>query len=275
MHLLWRLLVFLHLLSLSWALHRQPGPGLAKAHVDSKSALARIIAQGLMKHNTEDRIQNIRVLDSLNALGQAALGMVGWLIGSTGLQQQQEGSANITNIQLDYGGIRMSFHKEWFLANISLEFDIDFRLPFDNKIVKTHACMILIVEFWLEKDEFGRRELVIGSCHVEPSSSHTTVLTKNISQKMKPFLHNLRENLKKVLPYLIESQVCPLVGEILRRLDVKLLKSLIEPLLPPHEGWDNTGALPKQAVPRQVTQTSRLPETTATSETSPQDFRKH
>ncbi|KAI5216066.1 Bpi Fold-Containing Family A Member 1 [Manis pentadactyla] len=166
-----------------------------------------VIAQGLMKHNTEDRIQNIRVLDSLNALGQAALGMVGWLIGSTGLQQQQEGSANITNIQLDYGGIRMSFHKEWFLANISLEFDIDFRLPFDNKIVKTHACMILVVEFWLEKDEFGRRELVIGSCHVEPSSSHTTVLTKNISQKMKPFLHNLRENLKKVLPYLIESQI--------------------------------------------------------------------
>ncbi|XP_073092818.1 BPI fold-containing family A member 3 isoform X2 [Manis javanica] len=227
MHLLWRLLIFLHLLSLSWALHRQPGPGLAKAHVDSKSALARIIAQGLMKHNIEDRIQNIHVLDSLNALGQATQGMVGWLIGSTGLQQQQESSANITNIQLDYGGIRMSFHQEWFLANISLEFDIDFRLPFDNKIVKTHACMILIVEFWLEKDEFGRRELVIGNCLVEPSSFHTTVLTENIPQKMKPFLHNLRENLRKVLPYLIESQVCPLVGEILRQLDVKLLKSLI------------------------------------------------
>nr|XP_017526569.1 BPI fold-containing family A member 3 [Manis javanica] len=192
MHLLWRLLIFLHLLSLSWALHRQPGPGLAKAHVDSKSALARIIAQGLMKHNIEDRIQNIHVLDSLNALGQATQGMVGWLIGSTGLQQQQESR------------------------------------PFDNKIVKTHACMILIVEFWLEKDEFGRRELVIGNCLVEPSSFHTTVLTENIPQKMKPFLHNLRENLRKVLPYLIESQVCPLVGEILRQLDVKLLKSLIE-----------------------------------------------
>ncbi|XP_073092822.1 BPI fold-containing family A member 3 isoform X6 [Manis javanica] len=191
MHLLWRLLIFLHLLSLSWALHRQPGPGLAKAHVDSKSALARIIAQGLMKHNIEDRIQNIHVLDSLNALGQATQGMVGWLIGSTGLQQQQESR------------------------------------PFDNKIVKTHACMILIVEFWLEKDEFGRRELVIGNCLVEPSSFHTTVLTENIPQKMKPFLHNLRENLRKVLPYLIESQVCPLVGEILRQLDVKLLKSLI------------------------------------------------
>lgn len=37
-------------------------------------------------------------------------------------------SANITNIQLDYSGIRMSFHKEWFSANILLEFDIDLRL---------------------------------------------------------------------------------------------------------------------------------------------------
>ncbi|KAK2504434.1 hypothetical protein MC885_016584 [Smutsia gigantea] len=153
--------------------------------------------------------------------------MVGWLVRSMNLQQQQEGSANITNIQLDYGGIRMSFRKEWFSTNISLEFDIDFRPPFNNKILKTHACMILVVEVWLEKDEFGRRELVIGSCHVEPSSFHTTVLTKNIPQKMKPFLHNLRENLEKVLPYLVESQVCPLVSEILRRLDVKLLKSLM------------------------------------------------
>lgn len=37
-------------------------------------------------------------------------------------------SANITNIQLDYSGIRISFHKEWFSANILLEFDIDLRL---------------------------------------------------------------------------------------------------------------------------------------------------
>lgn len=35
----------------------------------------------------------------------------------------------------------------------------------------------------------------------------STSLSRNIPQKMKPFLHNLRENLRKVLPYLIESQV--------------------------------------------------------------------
>ncbi|XP_077625523.1 BPI fold-containing family A member 3 [Crocuta crocuta] len=221
----WRLLVLLSLLSLPSALHRQ---GLAKAHVDSKPALARIIAQGLMKHNAEGRIQNIRIMDSLNASGQMAPGMVGWLISSMSLQQQQESSANVTNIQLDYGGIRMSFHKEWFSANISLEFDIDLRLPFDNKIIKTRAYMNLVVEFWLEKDEFGRRDLVIGSCCVEPSSIYTTVLTEDISPKMKHFLHNFRENLVKVTPRLVESQVCPLIGEILRQLDVKLLKSLME-----------------------------------------------
>ena len=37
-------------------------------------------------------------------------------------------SANITNIQLDHGRTQMSFHKEWFSAKISLEFDIDLRL---------------------------------------------------------------------------------------------------------------------------------------------------
>lgn len=43
-------------------------------------------------HNAEGRIQNICLLDSLNASGQVAPGMVGWLIsGSKSLQQQKEG----------------------------------------------------------------------------------------------------------------------------------------------------------------------------------------
>ncbi|XP_040303264.1 BPI fold-containing family A member 3 isoform X1 [Herpailurus yagouaroundi] len=230
---IWRLLVLLSLLSLPSALHKQ---GLAKAHVDSKPALARIIAQGLMKHNAEHRIQNIRLTESLNASGQMAPGMVGWLISSMSLQQQRESrasalslcSANVTNIQLDYGGIQMSFHKEWFSANISLEFDIDLRLSFNNKIIKIHVCMNLVMEFWLEKDEFGRRDLAIGSCGVEQSSIYTTVLTEDISPKMKHFLRHFRENLVKVTPHLVESQVCPLISEILRQLDVKLLKSLME-----------------------------------------------
>ena len=52
------------------------------------------------------------------------------------------------------------------------------RRPFNNKTAKTHACMNVVVEFWLEKDKFGRRDLVIGNCHVEPSSVYMTVLTE-------------------------------------------------------------------------------------------------
>ncbi|XP_016017700.2 BPI fold-containing family A member 3 [Rousettus aegyptiacus] len=225
---LWRLLVLLGLLFLLLALHKQPWPGLAKAHMDSKSTLARIIAQGLMKHNAEGRIQNIRLLDSINASWQMAPGIVGWLIGSRNFQQQQEGSINVSDIQLVCSGIQMCFHKEWFSANISLEFNVDIRLSFDNKISKTHTCMNLAVEFWLEKDQFGRRDLVIGSCHAERSSIHTKVLNEDIPPKMKRFLYNFRDNLGKVIPHLVESQVCPLISEILRQLDVKLLKSLME-----------------------------------------------
>ncbi|XP_058418116.1 BPI fold-containing family A member 3 [Diceros bicornis minor] len=256
MHPLWRLLVLLSLLALPLALHEQPWPGPANAQTDSKSTLARIIAQGLMKHNAEGRIQNIRLLDSLNASGQMAPGVVGWLIGSMGLQQHQEGrraglvcqpealtcevphsrgvsalslcSANVTNVQLDYGEIRMSFRKEWFSANISVEFEADLRLPLNNKIITAHARVHLAVEFWLEKDEFGRRDLVIGNCRVQPGSVRTTILTEDSPPKMKHFLRNLRENLEKVIPHLVESQVCPLIGEVLRQLDVKLLKSLME-----------------------------------------------
>ncbi|XP_070103392.1 BPI fold-containing family A member 3 [Equus caballus] len=228
MHPLWRLLVLLSLLALPSALHEQPWPGLAKAHMDSKSALARLISQGLMKHNAEGRIRNICLLDSLNVSGQMAPGVVGWLISSMKLQQRQEGSANITNIQLDCGEIWMSFQKEWFSANFSLEFDTDMRLPFNDKIIKAHVHTNLVVEFWLEKDEFGRRDLVIGDCGVEPGSVHMTVLTQDCPPKMKHFLRNLRHNLKKVIPHQVESQVCPLTGEVLRQLDVKLLKSLME-----------------------------------------------
>uniref|UniRef100_A0A8C9LIS9 BPI fold containing family A member 3 n=2 Tax=Piliocolobus tephrosceles TaxID=591936 RepID=A0A8C9LIS9_9PRIM len=189
---LWRLLILLGLLALPLAPHKQPWPGLAQAHRDNKSTLARIIAQGLIKHNAESRIQNIHFGDRLNALAQVAPGMVGWLISGRKHQQQQESR------------------------------------PFDNNIIKMCAHMSIVVEFWLEKDEFGRRDLVTGKCDAEPSSVHVAVLTEAIPLKMKQFLHNLKDNLQKVLPQLVESQVCPLIGEILGQLDVKLLKSLIE-----------------------------------------------
>lgn len=43
-----------------------------------------------MKHNAEGRIQNLRLMDSLNASGQMAPGMVGRLINGMNLQKQQE-----------------------------------------------------------------------------------------------------------------------------------------------------------------------------------------
>ncbi|KAL6087486.1 hypothetical protein STEG23_006492, partial [Scotinomys teguina] len=186
-----------------------------------------VIAQGLLKHNAEGRIQSIQLLDRLNVSGMAAPGMVGWLIGGMNFQQQQEISINITNVQLDCGGIQMTFSKEWFSANIMLEFDIEFRLPFNSNIIKTHARMGLAAESWLEKDEFGRRELVMGRCHMEPSNEDASMSTEAVPPKMKYFLHNIRESLGKVIPNLVESQVCPLIAEILRQLDVKLLKGLV------------------------------------------------
>ncbi|XP_010626705.1 BPI fold-containing family A member 3 isoform X1 [Fukomys damarensis] len=224
----WRLLILLALLlALPSALHKQPWPGLAQAHPDSKSTLARIIAQGLMKHNAEDQIRSIHLLDSLNDSRQMVPGMVGWLIGGTKLPQQQEISIDITNVQLDCSGIQMSFHKEWFSTNVSLEFDIELTPPFNNDSTALHTSMSLAAEFWLKKDEFGRRDLVVGPCRTEPNV-HVTVLAEAITYKMKPFLHNLKENIGKIIPHLIENQVCPLIGDLLRQLDVKLLKGLME-----------------------------------------------
>ncbi|XP_063140654.1 BPI fold-containing family A member 3 isoform X5 [Rattus norvegicus] len=91
MHLLWRFLVLLlGLLALPSALPKQPWPGLTKAHKDGRSTLARIIAQGLLKHNAEGRIQSMRLLDRLNVSGTVAPGMVSWLISGMNFQQQQE-----------------------------------------------------------------------------------------------------------------------------------------------------------------------------------------
>ncbi|XP_064132494.1 BPI fold-containing family A member 3 [Loxodonta africana] len=194
----WKLFILLDLLALHSVLPKQPRPSLAKAHTESRSTLARIIVQGLVSHNAEGRIQSLQLLSSLNGSGNAAPGMVGWLIGSSDFQQQQEDR------------------------------------PFNNKIIQLHAHVNLVVEFWLEKDEFGRRDLAMGSCHVEPSSVNVMVLTEDIPPKMKHFIRNLRENLEKVIPLLVASQVCPLMDEILRQLDVKLLKSLLGECLQPY-----------------------------------------
>ncbi|XP_045394013.1 BPI fold-containing family A member 3 isoform X2 [Lemur catta] len=49
--------------------------------------------------------------------------------------------------------------------------------------------------------------------------------------KMNHMLFNLKENLGENFPHLVEGQVCPLIYEILGRLDVKLLKSLMDECL--------------------------------------------
>ncbi|XP_012789098.1 BPI fold-containing family A member 3 [Sorex araneus] len=228
MHLLWWLLVLINVLFSLSALYRQSLAGLADIQIDSNSALVRILVQGLITHNAESRIQNLRLLNSVNASGQMALGMVSWLIGSIGLQKQQEVSINITNVRLNYEEIWMFFHEDWFSANISHEFDVDLKPSFKNKMAKLHTSLNLIVEFWLEKDEFGRRDLVIGICHVEPRSVNFTFRNDDCTPKMLLFLRNLRNNLERVIPHLVESQMCPLIEDIFRQLDVKLLKSLME-----------------------------------------------
>uniref|UniRef100_H0VN12 Lipid-binding serum glycoprotein N-terminal domain-containing protein n=1 Tax=Cavia porcellus TaxID=10141 RepID=H0VN12_CAVPO len=179
-----------------------------------------VIALGLMKHNAEDQIQSIHLLESLNGSRKVVPRMVGWLIGGMKLQRQQEISINITNVQLDCVGIQMSVHKEWLSTNISLEFDIE--LTLNNTAL--HTSMNLAAEFWLEKDEYGRRDLMVGQCCTEPNKSSGG---QGPCSKVKHFLHNLKENVGKVIPHLVENQVCPLVGDLLRQLDVKLLKGLM------------------------------------------------
>lgn len=53
-------------------------------------SLFPVIAQGLLQHNAEGRIQSMRLLDRLNVSGTVAPGMVGWLISGMNFQQQQE-----------------------------------------------------------------------------------------------------------------------------------------------------------------------------------------
>ncbi|XP_075384060.1 BPI fold-containing family A member 3 [Tenrec ecaudatus] len=230
---LWKPLILLGLLPLLSILPKQPGSGLTEAHLESRPTLARIIAQGLTRLHAESRVQNLQLLSSLNTSEHGPAGMVGWLIGSTGLQQQEEDSINITNVHMDCGEIQMSAHKEWFSASIALEFDLLFRLPFNGKIIPLRTRMDLTVEFWLQKDEFGRRDLVIGNCCVKPNSVGM-LLIEDVPPKAQSLLSKLRENLEKVIPQLVASQVCPLMEEILRQLDVKLLKSLLGECLCPH-----------------------------------------
>uniref|UniRef100_A0A2K6ER95 BPI fold containing family A member 3 n=1 Tax=Propithecus coquereli TaxID=379532 RepID=A0A2K6ER95_PROCO len=127
------------------------------------------IVQGLIKYNVERRIQNIHLLDSLNAPVQVDPGMLGWLIGCRKLQQRQ------------------------------------YIRAFSN-IIQMRAHMNLLVAFWLETDEFGRRDLVIGKCHTEPSTVLVTVPPEAIPSKMKHALFNLKENLEKLVPHLVEGQ---------------------------------------------------------------------
>uniref|UniRef100_A0A8C9NVV4 Lipid-binding serum glycoprotein N-terminal domain-containing protein n=1 Tax=Spermophilus dauricus TaxID=99837 RepID=A0A8C9NVV4_SPEDA len=202
------------------------GPGLLTPAPLSSTTLCNVtgpcpfpvIAQGLMNHKAEDRIQNIHLLDSLNVSGRMAPGMVGWLIGGMNIQQQQI-SINITNVQLDCGGIQIHFHKEWFSANISLEFDIDLRL--DTSATPSKQALPPTGPDWFlaSSAPFTRRNFVTLKSDQKPSRA--------IPPRMKHFLHSLKENLEKIIPHLVESQVCPLTGEILRQLDVKLLKGLM------------------------------------------------
>lgn len=52
------------------------------------------------------------------------------------------------------------------------------RRPVSSSVVPTLVRMNLTVEFWLQKDEFGRRDLVMGKCQVQPDGDHVQILTQ-------------------------------------------------------------------------------------------------
>ncbi|XP_039719618.1 BPI fold-containing family A member 1 [Pteropus medius] len=136
----------------------------------------------------------------------------------------------ITNPELLELGLAQSPDGHRLYVNIPLGFVLNLKAPLLGSLLKVSVKLNTTAELLTVKDEEQKVHLAVGDCTHSPGNVKISVLN-GYGFLIRMLVDDLTEILNKVLPELVQKQVCPLVNALLSQLDVTLVQGIIDQLI--------------------------------------------
>ncbi|XP_016056057.1 PREDICTED: BPI fold-containing family A member 1 [Miniopterus natalensis] len=205
-------------------------PDLASSPTDLAGTLMSTLSNGLLSGNLLGTLKNLPLSDILKTKGGTSGGLIGGLLGrvTSGISSLGIIDLEITNPQLLELGFVPSPDGHRLYVNIPLAFDLNVKtLLLGGSLLKLDLQLNITAEILAVRNKQGEIHLVLGDCTHSPGSLEISLLNGVGSLPIHNLIGNLRGILTKVLPMLVQKNVCPLVNDILKNLDMTLVHDLV------------------------------------------------
>uniref|UniRef100_F7EXL4 BPI fold-containing family A member 1 n=1 Tax=Monodelphis domestica TaxID=13616 RepID=F7EXL4_MONDO len=201
---------------------------------DPLSGLLGGLTKGLLNSNLLGILENLPLLDALKIGEGSSAGLIGGLLPKIvslvpGLQDII--SINITNPVLLELGLEQSPDGHRLFVTLPLGMVLELKTFLTGEILKLDVKLNIIVELIAVRDKDGKIHLVIGDCKNDPGSLKVTLLEGVLPSVVQGLLDTVTGTVIKVLPNLIQKEICPLVNDVLGNLDVTLVHDVAELLI--------------------------------------------
>ncbi|XP_016017703.2 BPI fold-containing family A member 1 [Rousettus aegyptiacus] len=225
------LIVFCGLLAQLQALSLPPALKSASP-TDLAGNLTNALSNGLISGGLLDNLSNLPLLDALKpGKGNPAglVGLLGKLTSSIPILNSFV-DLKITNSELLELGLEQSPDGHHLYVTIPLGFVLNLKAPLLGSLLKVSVKLNITAEVFTVTDDEQKTHLVVGDCTHSPGNLQITLLDGHgfILQKL---LDDLTIIFNKILPELVQKQVCPLVNALLSQLDITLVDEIINQLI--------------------------------------------
>ncbi|XP_053527215.1 BPI fold-containing family A member 1 [Artibeus jamaicensis] len=204
---------------------------LASSPTDIAGQLTGALSNGLLSGGLLDTIKNLPLLDILKT-GNSSDGLLGRL-----LQQLLNPLESLTGIEITKPklleiDLTPSEDGHRLIVNIPLGFDVNFRVPVVNlRLLKLSVKLNVSVEVYPQKDENGIH-LVLGGCSQSPADVKIALLDGTQTFLIQRLINKLVNILTNTIPKFVLGEVCSIVNGVLSQLDVTIVQSIAENLIP-------------------------------------------
>ncbi|XP_006764662.1 PREDICTED: BPI fold-containing family A member 1 [Myotis davidii] len=209
-------------------------PALASSPTDLAGSLTSALSNGLLSGGLLDSLTNLPLLDILKSEGGNSGGLIGGLLGRvTSVIPLLDNilDVKVTNPQLLELGLVQSPDGHRLYLTIPLGLVLNVKTPLVGSLLKLAVKLNITAELLAVRNEQGRIHLVLGDCTHSPGSLELSLLDGVGSLPIQNLVDSLTGVLTKVLPELVQHQVCPLVNSVLANLDMTLVHDTVDKLI--------------------------------------------
>ncbi|XP_077728867.1 BPI fold-containing family A member 1 [Canis aureus] len=221
-------------LPLEHTLFLEATPGQDPSPTDLAGDLTDGLSSGLLSGGLLDILENLPLLNILKTGGGTSGGLLGGLLGKlTSMVPLLDSiiELKITNPQLLELGLVQSPDGHRLYVTIPLGIVLNVNTPLTSSLVKLAVKLNITAEILAVKNDQGKIHLILGDCTHSPGSLQISLLNGFAPLPVQSLVDSLSSFLNKVLPELVQGEVCPLVNEVLSELDVTLVHSIAELLI--------------------------------------------